>query len=216
MRHLRSMGTDQDVLEARRAIFGSENSSVAGGKSGHRAHSSSRGGGDDETDDSGTEVEGGKGGEDGDVSMGQDKGSADDEPPLTASASVSGRSSPPSAPSIRLTMDSVEIPSRTAILDACFPQRRRANRPGRGFLLQSPLKPPFFLLRSSSHPLSPSRLPFFGKAGVLLGSKPNETSEGFVASGEMLEEGEIDAEGEIVVGTSAGETSGAAPDVIMD
>ncbi|KAJ7815213.1 hypothetical protein B0H13DRAFT_1924306, partial [Mycena leptocephala] len=73
MRHLRSLGTDRDVLEARRAIFGSENSSVAGGKSGHRARSSSRGGEDDETDDSGTEVEGGKGGEDGDVSMGQDK-----------------------------------------------------------------------------------------------------------------------------------------------
>jgi hypothetical protein len=74
MRHLRSSGTDRDVLEARRAIFGSENSSIAGGKSGQRARSSSRGGEDNETDDSGTEVEGGKGGEDGDVSMGQDKG----------------------------------------------------------------------------------------------------------------------------------------------
>jgi hypothetical protein len=74
MRHLRSLGTDQDVLEARRAIFGSENSSVAGGKSGHRACSSSRGGEGSETDDSGTEVKGGKGGGDGNVSMGQDKG----------------------------------------------------------------------------------------------------------------------------------------------
>ncbi|KAJ7813250.1 hypothetical protein B0H13DRAFT_2382625 [Mycena leptocephala] len=109
MRHLRSLGTDRDVLEARRAIFGSENSSVAGGKSRHRAHSSSRGGGDSESNDSGTEVEGGKGGEDGDVLMGQDKGSADNEPLLMASASASGRLSPPSA--VRLTMDSVEIPS---------------------------------------------------------------------------------------------------------
>jgi hypothetical protein len=74
MRHLRSMGTDQDVLEACCAIFGSENSSVAGGKSGHRAHSSFRGEEDSGSDDSGTEVEGGKGGGDGDVSMGQDKG----------------------------------------------------------------------------------------------------------------------------------------------
>jgi hypothetical protein len=56
----------------------------------------------------------------------------------------------------------------------------------------------------------------FGKAGILLGSKPNETSEGFAASGETLEEGEIDAEGEIVVAPSAGETSGAGVDVNMD
>ncbi|KAJ7813374.1 hypothetical protein B0H13DRAFT_2382573 [Mycena leptocephala] len=183
---------EEDVLEARRAIFGSENSSVAGGKSGHRARSSSRGGEDDETDDSGTEVEGGKGGEDGDVSMGQDK---DDEPPLTASASVSGRSSPPSAP-----------PS--AILDACFPQRRRPIVRVAGFPSKAPSSRPSF---SSGRRLTrslPFDFPFFGKAGVLLGSKPNETSEALVASGEMLEEGEIDAEGEIVVGTSAGETSG--------
>ncbi|KAJ7826247.1 hypothetical protein B0H13DRAFT_1918252 [Mycena leptocephala] len=187
MRHLRSLGTDRDVLEARRAIFGSENSSVAGGKSGHRARSSSRGGEDSETNDSGTEVEGGKGGKDGDVSMGNDKGSADDEPPLTASASASGRSSPPSAPSVRLTMESVEIPAPTL------------------------LSPPVIVSPALS--LSTS---IFGKAGVLLGSKPNETSEGFVANSEVLEEGEIDAEGEIVVGTSTGETSGAGVNVNMD
>jgi hypothetical protein len=56
----------------------------------------------------------------------------------------------------------------------------------------------------------------FGKPGVLLGSKPNETSEGFTANGEMLEEGELDAEGETMVGTSAGETLGAGVDVNMD
>jgi hypothetical protein len=41
-------------------------------------------------------------------------------------------------------------------------------------------------------------------------------SEGFVANSEVLEEGEIDAEGEIVVGTSTGETSGAGVNVNMD
>jgi hypothetical protein len=74
MCHLHSLGTDQDVLEVRRVIFGSENSSVSGGKSGDRARSSFRGEEDSGSDDSGTEVEGGKGGGDGDVSMGQDKG----------------------------------------------------------------------------------------------------------------------------------------------
>jgi hypothetical protein len=83
----------------------------------------------------------------------------------------------------------------------------------------SPPKPPQAALLSPPVVVSPAlslSTSIFGKAGVLLGSKPNETSEALVASGEMLEEGEIDAEGEIVVGTSAGETSGAAPDVIMD
>jgi hypothetical protein len=83
----------------------------------------------------------------------------------------------------------------------------------------SPPKPPQAALLSPPVVVSPAlslSTSIFGKAGVLLGSKPNETSEALVASGEMLEEGEIDAEGEIVVGTSAGETSGATPDVIMD
>jgi hypothetical protein len=56
----------------------------------------------------------------------------------------------------------------------------------------------------------------FGKPGSLLGAKPNETSEGVAGNGEMLEEGELDAEGEIVVGTSTGETPGVGVDVNMD
>ncbi|KAJ7883999.1 hypothetical protein B0H13DRAFT_1890139 [Mycena leptocephala] len=121
LRHLRSSGTDQDVLEARCAIFGSENSSVAGGKSRPRAHPSFREEGDSNSSDSGMEVEGGKGGGDGDVSMGQEKG-----------------------------------------------------------------------------------------------AKPNEMSKGVAGNGESLEEGELDAEGEIVVRTSTGEMSGAGADVNMD
>ncbi|KAJ7915939.1 hypothetical protein B0H13DRAFT_1871681 [Mycena leptocephala] len=176
MRHLRSMGTDQDVLEA-------ENSSVAG-KIGHRAHSSSRGGEDDETDDSGTEVEGGKGGEDGDVSMGQDKGSQTTSLRSRRARALLGDRLPrPRPPS--LTMDSVEsLRARFALLASpgdprrMFPQRRRANRPGRGLpskALSRPSSPPVVVSPALS--LSTS---IFGKAGVLLGSKPNETSEGFV------------------------------------
>ncbi|KAJ7822040.1 hypothetical protein B0H13DRAFT_1920388 [Mycena leptocephala] len=95
-------------------------------------------------------------------------------------------------PSIRLTMDSVEIPSRTAILDACFPNAA-APIVRVAASLQSPLSRPSF---SSGRRLTRS-LPstsIFGKAGVLLGSKPNETSEGLRAA--SLEEGEIDAEGD--------------------
>jgi hypothetical protein len=66
---------------------------------------------------------------------------------------------------------------------------------------------------SSSLSLSTS---IFGKAGSLLGTKPNETSEGGAGGGDQLEEGELDAEGEIVVGNPAGETSGAGADVNMD
>ncbi|KAJ7817321.1 hypothetical protein B0H13DRAFT_1923005 [Mycena leptocephala] len=147
MRHLHSLGTDRDILEARCAIFGSENSSVVGGKSGHRAHSSFRGEEDSGSDDSGTEVEGGKGGGDGDVSMGQDKGSADDEPPLTVSASASGRSSPPSAPSVCLTMESVEIPARAicpSVTSPGDPQRMFSPTPPRqsSGSWVSPPKPP--------------------------------------------------------------------------
>jgi hypothetical protein len=83
----------------------------------------------------------------------------------------------------------------------------------------SPPKPPQAALLSPLVAVSPAlslSTSIFGKAGVLLGSKPNETSESFAANGEMLEEGEIDTEGEIVVGPSAGETSGAGVDVNMD
>ncbi|KAJ7833668.1 hypothetical protein B0H13DRAFT_2370336 [Mycena leptocephala] len=212
MHHLCSLGTNRDILEARRAIFGSENSSVAGGRSRHHTHSSFRGEGDSESNDSGAEVEGGKGGGNGDVSMGQNKGSADEEPLLTASASTSGRSSPLSAPSVCLTMDSVEIPSRTVHPPVVSPGDPRhmfsptLPRQSSGSWV-SPPKFPQAALLSPPAAVSPAlslSTSVFGKPGLLLGSKPNKTiaSEGFAADGEMLEEGELDAEGEIVVGTS--------------
>jgi hypothetical protein len=66
---------------------------------------------------------------------------------------------------------------------------------------------------SSSLSLSTS---IFGKAGSLLSTKLNEASEGGAGGGDKLEEGELDAEGEIVVGNPAGETLGAGADVNMD
>jgi hypothetical protein len=83
----------------------------------------------------------------------------------------------------------------------------------------SPLKPPQAALLSPPVVVSPAlslSTSIFGKPGILLGLKTNETSEGLAANGKMLEEGEIDAEGEVVVGTSVGETSGETPDVDMD
>ncbi|KAJ7882722.1 hypothetical protein B0H13DRAFT_2344515 [Mycena leptocephala] len=218
LRHLRSSGTDRDVLEVCRAIFGSENSSVAGGKSGPRAHPSFREEGDSNSSDSGTEVEGGKGGGDGDVLMVQNEGSANDEPLLMASASVSGRLSLPSVPSVRLTMDSVEILSRTVCppvasasdLQCMFsPSPLRRSSRSRA----SPPKLPQAALLSPPVTISPAlslSTSVFGKPGSLLGAKPKETSEGVAGNSEMLEEGELDAEGEIVVGTSMGETASFA------
>lgn len=78
--------------------------------------------------------------------------------------------------------------------------------------LQTP-RPSPSTAASSSLSLSTS---IFGKPGLLLSAKPNETSEGGTGGGDLLEEGEIDAEGEVVVGTPAGETSGAGADVNMD
>jgi hypothetical protein len=86
LRHLRSSGTERDVLEARHAIFGSKNSSVAGGKSGPRAHLSFREGEDSDSNDSGTEVEGGKKDDERDVAMDQEKGKF---PPLPSPLSFS-------------------------------------------------------------------------------------------------------------------------------
>ncbi|KAJ7870842.1 hypothetical protein B0H13DRAFT_1896024 [Mycena leptocephala] len=199
LRHLCSSGTDRDVLEARRAIFGSENSSVAGE--------------DSDSNDSGTEVEGGKKDDERDVAMDQEKGSGNDEPPLTASADASGRSSPPSVPSVRLTMDSVEIPSDLRHMFSPSPPRRSSGSRA------SPPKLPQAALLSPPVAVSPAlslSTSVFGKPGSLLGAKPNETSKGVAGNGEMLEEGELDAKGEIVVGTSTGETPGAGVDVNMD
>jgi hypothetical protein len=69
MHHLRLMGTDEDVLQTRRAIFGSVNSSPVSGKFQFRQNPMLREEGDDRTDDSEMEVEVRKGDESGDVSM---------------------------------------------------------------------------------------------------------------------------------------------------
>lgn len=69
MHHLRVMGTDEDVLQTRRAIFGSIDSSPASGKFQYRPNPMLRENGDDRTDDSETEVEVEKGAGSEDVSM---------------------------------------------------------------------------------------------------------------------------------------------------
>jgi hypothetical protein len=248
MHHLCVMGTDEDVLQTRRAIFGSVNSSLVSGKFQFRQNPMLREEGDDRTDDSETEVEVRKGDESGDVSMdgitgmfgapvspfsspslfsfadpSSSSGGTNEGPPLMSSASASGESSPTPAPPIRLRMDAVEVPLQAALPSAAPRDPRRlfpSSSPGPTSTprksvptpLQTPRSPPA-VAASSSLSLSTS---IFGKAGSLLSTKPNETSEGGAGGGNKLEEGELDAEGEIVVGNPAGETSGAGADVNMD
>ncbi|KAJ7875237.1 hypothetical protein B0H13DRAFT_1894190 [Mycena leptocephala] len=207
MHHLRVMGTDEDVLQTWRAIFGSVNSSPVSGKFQFRQNPMLREEGDDRTDDSETEVEVRKGDESGDVSMDGVIGEMNEGPPLTSSASASGESSPTPAPPIRLRMDAVEIPSRAApplaaprdprrLFPSSSPGPMSTPRKSVPMPLQTPRSPPAVAASSS---LSLSTL-IFGKAGSLLSTKPNETSEGGAGGGDKLEEGELDTEGEIVVG----------------
>ncbi|KAJ7814477.1 hypothetical protein B0H13DRAFT_2381747 [Mycena leptocephala] len=219
MHHLRIMGTDEDVLQTRRAIFGSVNSSPVSGKFKFRQNPMLREEGDDRTDNSETEVEVGKGEGSGDVSMGTVTGVANEGPPLTSSASASGESSPAPAPPVHLRMDAVEIPSRATHPSVVSRDPRAMFSPTPPRLLTAPHKSvpmPLQTPRSSPTVVASSALSLstsvFGKAGLLLGAKPNETSEGGAGGGDPLEEGELDAEGEVVVGSPAGETSGAGAD----
>ncbi|KAJ7836511.1 hypothetical protein B0H13DRAFT_2368681 [Mycena leptocephala] len=109
-------------------------------------------------------------------------------------------------------MDSIEIPSqmvRPPVASLGNPQRMFSPSPLHR-LSGSRTSPPRLLQAACSSPTvaaSPALsllTSVFGKPGLLLGAKPNKMSEGIVANSELLEEGELDTEGEIVVGTSMG------------
>ncbi|KAJ7840996.1 hypothetical protein B0H13DRAFT_1910481 [Mycena leptocephala] len=223
MHHLRIMGTNEDILQTRRAIFGSVNSSLASGKFKFRQNPMLREEGDDRTDDSETEVEVRKGEGSGDVSMDAVTGATNEGPPLTSSASTSGESSPTPAPPVPLRMDAVRTPLQAAPPLAAPRDPRRlfpSSPPGSSSTTHKSAPTPLQTLRSSPTVTTSSALSLstsvFGKAGLLLAAKPNETSEGGASGSDLLEEGELDTEGEVVVRAPAGETSGAAPDMDMD
>ncbi|KAJ7811191.1 hypothetical protein B0H13DRAFT_1926884 [Mycena leptocephala] len=204
-------------------IFRSIDSSLATGKFQFRPNPMLREEGNDHTDDSKTEVEVRKGKGSKDVLMDGATGATNKGPSLTLSVSASGESSPKPAPLVCLRMDAVEIPSRAPpplmapwdphhMFLPSPPGSSSTPRKPAPTSLQTPRSSPT-VATSSAHSLSTS---VFGKAGLLLGAKPNETSEGSAGCGNMLEEGELDAEGEVVVETPAGETLGAGADVNMD
>ncbi|KAJ7873980.1 hypothetical protein B0H13DRAFT_2348788 [Mycena leptocephala] len=89
MHHLCIMGTDKDVLQTRRAIFGSIDSSPATGKFQFHPNPMLREEGDNLTNNSETEVEVGKGEGSMDVLMDGAAGAVNEGPPLTSSTSAS-------------------------------------------------------------------------------------------------------------------------------
>ncbi|KAJ7916704.1 hypothetical protein B0H13DRAFT_2323181 [Mycena leptocephala] len=109
-------------------------------------------------------------------------------------------------------MDSLEIPPRTVRPPVASPGDPQCmfspSPPHRSF--GSRTSPPGLLQATRSSPtvaVSPAlslSTSVFGKPGLRLGAKLNEMSKGVVGNGELLEEGELDAEGEVVVGTSTG------------
>ncbi|KAJ7919821.1 hypothetical protein B0H13DRAFT_2320110 [Mycena leptocephala] len=205
MHHLRIMGTDEDVLQTRRTIFGSVNSSPVSGKFQFRQNPMLREEGDDRTDDSETEVEVRKGDESGDMSMDGVLGAPSYVERERLGRVIShARSSDSSEDGRR--RDS--IAGRASFSSASGPSSPGStSTPHKSVptLLQTPRSSPTVAGSSS---LSLSTL-IFGKAGSLLSAKPNEMSEGSAGSGDELEEGELDAEGEVVIGTPADETSSA-------
>ncbi|KAJ7801453.1 hypothetical protein B0H13DRAFT_1932242 [Mycena leptocephala] len=146
--------------------------------------------GDDRTDNSETEVEVRKGNESGDVSM---DGARQTKAPSHIERERFGR-----------------VVAHARSSDSSEDGRRRDSIAGRTSFGSASGPSVLVSLLVAGFYVHASQAPF---------SAPNpmrRASEGGVGGGNELEEGEVDAEGEIVVGTPVGETLGAGGDVNMN